>query len=183
MQILFPLTPVPDCFEYRGHPWRTAAAKAQSYTLATLPSTDGCIVDTSCSDLARVMRLPYTTNQKTGRRASIIWRSSHANPALVRWLLDRTPASLWERPAPSTVAPGSPWAAYLPDLTVAGRRFLTEGAEEPGRHKAAAAAMLSLLEQGASEEQILSALSHGARLCEPPLPQPEVTTMVTRRFR
>lgn len=161
-----------------------AASRVMSYWLgwlsARLGSYAGCVIDTSVSDLPRVMRLPFTINQKTGRRASIIETTSKVNESLARRLLTYAPYKVWkDRPAVDVAGGG--WTAYVGHMTRGGRIFLTEGAEEPGRHRAASAAMLSLLDLGCPMEEIKAALRFGGSLCTPVLPASETDPMVERR--
>lgn len=138
----------------------------------------GCVLDTSCSDLPRVMRMPYTINTKTGKRASFIAKTQdiaiHSLPAL---------------PAPDPhmevleIGEGHDWIDYFPHLTVTARKFIQEGHSEPGRHKAAAATMLSLQERGADKRITMDALLTGNAMSPEPLHPREIVTMVDRRFR
>jgi len=139
----------------------------------------GCTIDTSCSDLPRVMRIPNTINVKTGKRAEVIGYPSGP-------VLDPERLAVF---VPMTLPDVHPkivarrWTDFVPHMTVAGRRFLLEGEEEPGRHRQAAAAMLSLLDLGANREQVLAALLYGAKRCRPQLEPKEVFDMVNRRFK
>jgi hypothetical protein len=140
----------------------------------------GCVLDTSCSDLPRVMRLPYTINPKTGLRADFIQVSrEHALPS-PDVILETYPP-----PEPKQIVKceGTHWVEFLPMATVAARRFIEGGTGSGSRHKAATATMLSLMELGCGPGQILSALRMGAVLCNPVLPTREVEDMVFRRFR
>lgn len=142
----------------------------------------GCSIDTSCSDLPRVMRMPNTINQKTR------WYSTGGgimppNADLHGDLISLVPEGTYKMPEPKApIGTLKSWLSYLPHLTVRARKFLEVGEQETQRHYGAAACLLSLIEQGATEGQCLSALSHGAKLCLPPLPQGEVVDMVSRKF-
>lgn len=139
----------------------------------------GCILDTSCSDLPRVMRLPYTINTKTGEKASFISRSH-------QFALDRPPAAALipkQQRTEEIVLGLAHWIEFLPHLTVTARKFIEQGAGRGGRHKGATAAMLSLEEKGATPETIISALKMGAAMSSPPLAEGEVTSMVLRRMQ
>jgi hypothetical protein len=133
---------------------------------------NGCVLDTSCSDLPRVMRLPYTINTKSGFVAKSLGYALEAPPD-VALIQTKTPD-----PIPLGLAH---WVEYLSEITVTARRFIEQGTGRGGRHKAATAAMLSLEEHGASYETIASALRRGAAMSEPPLPISEVENMVRRR--
>lgn len=163
-----------------------AASRAMSYWLGWLNERmggtySGCNIDTSVSDLPRVMRLPFTINQKTGRRSSILECSSGVNVSLAEKLLTYAPYSLWKS-KPILNISFSDWASFIPYMTRGGRIFVTEGSTEPGRHRAAASALLSLLELGCSKNQIKAALYFGGKLCTPVLPDSEIDPMVDRRF-
>ena len=135
----------------------------------------GWAVDTTCSDLARVVRCPGSVNQKTGKRSEIIstirerehfysegsriWRELTLTAKRV---LDFTP------PAPeSAVRAKNPsnLLAVLPHLTIRARAFILRGAESPGRHTACYAACLSLKEAGVPEPNALEWLCWGADRC------------------
>lgn len=178
IQAWYPLAPTPTHSLVN-------APRAQSYWLGRLSSEmghfAGCTLDPSSADLPRVMRLPNTINTKTGRRTRLTRLARGANPLLAQRLLERTPAHIFDIKEPKKSVDMGPWQAYLPLMTVGGRKFLTEGAAEGARHKAATAAMLSLCELGASRSEVLSALLYGAQFCDPPLHSHEVEDMVRRR--
>jgi len=184
LQLLFPLNSF-----LLGPSLRDRVSVTSSYhthALAKLFKDQAFVLDTSCSDLPRPMRMPFTINQKTHNLAVI--REYHmlpANEGLAEALLASIPGEMLvnQQKPPSTTGPLGCWMDYLPFLTRAGRVFLTEGQEAPGRHKAAAAAMLSLLDAGCPVEHILAALAYGAKNCEPPLPQGEVAAMVARKYK
>lgn len=182
LQALYPVTPL--IFDDSGI--RTRLSRALNHLLnrlsTALGTIAGCQLDPSCSDLPRVMRLPFTLNQKTGRRANILkttYDVALPDPRAILDLHDAHPGSVTAQ----RLDPQDHWINYIPHMTAAGRRFLQEGSASPGRHRAATAAMLSLLELGADEPQVLSALRVGAVLCEPPLPHRDIENMVERRFR
>jgi hypothetical protein len=165
-----------------------AAPRAMAYWLGWLfermgGTYSGCNIDTSVSDLPRVMRLPFTINQKTGRRTEIKETTSLKNMSLASKLLTYAPYKVWkEKPAVEALE-GALWIMYLPHMTRGGRVFLTEGAEEPGRHRAASAAMLSLMDLGCDYGQIKAALRFGGQLCTPVLPSSETDDMIKRRMK
>ena len=184
--------PLPRDFELEDVPAvekemtiREAAPRVMSYWLGWLAQRmgtyEGCNIDTSCSDLSRVMRMPFTTNQKTGRRSTILTTTQKVNESLARRLLTYAPYHLFkERPVMTVIGNGC-WTSYVGQMTRGGRIFLTEGSEEPGRHRAASAAMLSLMDLGCDLEQIKAALRFGGALCSPALPASETDQMVERR--
>lgn len=146
----------------------------------------GCTIDTSVSDLPRVMRMPFTKNYKTGREASILPSVYGVNKTLAHKLVSYTPHNLWkepERPEGLDATEDTPWQRFIPFLTVGARIFITEGASEGGRHRQATAALLSLKELGCGKQQTLDALLFGAELCSPKLETREILPMIERHFR
>ena len=140
----------------------------------------GCVLDTSCSDLPRVMRLPFTINPKTGQKAEFLQIGRDHSLPDASVILKAYPP-----PPPKKLlkCEGTHWIDFLPMATVAARKFIEGGTGSGGRHKAATATMLSLMELGCGPGQILNALKMGAVLCNPSLPSREVEDMVFRRFR
>jgi len=137
-------------------------------------------IDTSVSDLARVMRLPYTINQKTGRMATILSSQPGPNVGMAHKLISYAPYKLWAD-RPEVMISNGKWPEYLSSMTRGGRIFLTEGSTEPGRHHAASAAMLSLLDLGCPIDEIKAALRFGGSLCDPILPASDTDAMCERR--
>jgi len=95
----------------------------------------GCRLDTSVSDLPRVMRCPGTINVKTGRMAKFIVATHRKFPGLARTLVEGTPVSVFIEPEVGEVAPGQPWQMVFSHLTRSAQDYLLYGQEEPGRHK------------------------------------------------
>lgn len=153
---------------------RLMARLAQGHTLkqlAALGPVAGCTVDTSCSDLPRVMRMPGSVNQKTGRQA-IILDKGEATPWLSEFLLDRTPPL--PKIVPLGIAGVVPWQKLLPHLTAKAYTFITSGVDEPGRHAACVAAAASLRDYGLDMDAAKQPLLWGASKCNPPLLATEV---------
>lgn len=175
-------------------PLREAAPRAMSFWLnmmkqrmeQQLPDC-GVTIDTSVSDLPRVMRMPYTRNVKTGRETSILRKTLGWNPGLGEKLISYAPYSVWKEDeyADVEMPEGASWHLWLthPGMKVNARIYLTEGVSEGGRHKAATAALLALKELGCPAEQTQAALLWGASLCTPPLQPREITPMIQRHFR
>lgn len=173
---------------------REASSRSMSYWLnllkermeQVLPDC-GVTIDTSVSDLPRVMRLPYTWNFKSNRPTSILRKAEGWNPALGEKLISYTPYNVWRKVEYDAyeMAENATWHHYLthPGMKVNARIYLTEGAHEGGRHKAATAALLSLKELGCNGTQAEAALLWGARLCSPPLESREITPMIDRHFQ
>lgn len=151
---------------------RKAARRAMSYWLGKafndLGAQHGCVLDTSTSDLPRFMRMPFTTNTKTGATATVVQRyTGKANSVLWHKLIHYAPYYLWT-PRPMTpAAGGSGWQTVYSRLNWTAREFLVRGWEEPGRHKAAFATIKELRDVGLSHEKIRDAVMRGASLCTP----------------
>jgi hypothetical protein len=174
-------------------PLRTAVPRAMSYWLEffrarmLLVGQGECAVDTSVSDLPRVMRIPFTVNAKTGQIGELMSYDSGVNVGLAHKLLHYAPYDLWKPKDPILALMNTnettPWDKFLNFMSVGGRVYLTEGAAEGGRHKAAASALLSLHELGCGKEQARSALIWGGQLCTPVLPPREIHPMIERHYR
>jgi hypothetical protein len=173
---------------------REAAPRAMGYWLDTLRSRlaqvipdAGCTIDTCSSDLPRVMRLPWTWNFKTRRPTVLLKTATGPNVGLAHKLITYAPYRIWkEQEAPvglGDVDAETPWQRFVPHLTVGARIFLTEGASEGGRHRQAAAALLSLKELGCGPAQAQAALLWGASLCSPALEPREIMPMIERHWR
>jgi hypothetical protein len=136
----------------------------------------GCLVDTSCSDLSRVVRLPGSTNQKTLRPCVILDTGTPID------LVDKVLACSIPppEPVPCRHVDTSNLAAVLPHLTEAAQRFLTEGAPFGSRHAAAYAAAASLREAGVPLERALNWVCRGGTFCSPPLTSQEDETDLER---
>jgi hypothetical protein len=146
----------------------------------TVGEVSGCMLDTSTSDLPRVMRMPGTVNQKTGRPATILTEGS-VHPGLAQTLVERTPASEFRTQATCEgPVDGRQWQDVLPLLSLTAANFLRGGAAEPGRHKSAVATVYSMKENGLTPEAALAGLIRGAGLCDPPLEDPEWVERVVR---
>jgi len=117
----------------------------------------GSIVDTACTDLPRVVRMPGTFNQKTGREATIL---SGAEPLMSEWWLECQPKpSAPERPV--RPAESLEWIlCTLPDLAV---DYIQNGVELE-RHKACYTAMKSLHEVGVEADVALQLTLKGATM-------------------
>ena len=174
---------------------REAAPRAMSWWLdrlrraveLALPKCE-CTIDTSVSDLPRVMRLPFTWNFKSNQPTTLVREAVVPNRNLAHKLLHYAPYSVW-RPQETyegyEVGDGVPWQKFLnhPGMKVRPRVFLTEGMEYGGRHKAATSALLTLKELGCNAEQTEAALLWGGALCSPPLERKEIAPMIERHFK
>ena len=152
------------------HPWINAESYERGMRgyLAELSKTSdtwapGWIVDTTCSDLARVVRCPGSMNQKTGRRAVVEHMSQDSTdvrdisrysvPDTEHWtngLKLENPQSLSD---------------ILPHLTVTARRFILEGVRSPGRHTACWSTAMTLKSLGVPAPKALEWLMVGSHKC------------------
>lgn len=136
--------------------------------------THGCVVDSTCSDLSRVARLPGTVNQKTGRQAVLFSiRDYTADP----WFLFRYDAEPEERP-PSPPESRSTWPRAFPHLTRTAIDFITEGVEQTRRHKCCYATARSLMEAGVPQPIATEWMFKGAERCDPPLEEEAVERII-----
>lgn len=128
----------------------------------------GCVVDTSCSDLSRVARVPGNFNPKTGKVCALVQAAETSMPAST--FLHNHPAILPTSRATRAEFTGS-WnlARAVPHLTTKGAEFVVSGVRAPGRHAAAFAAAASLAEAGVPEELARLWVLRGAKLCTPML--------------
>src|SRR5258705_779582 len=94
----------------------------------------GCKLDTSVSDLPRVMRVPGTKNIKTGASASVITTQREPYPWLIPFLIKGCPDSVLIDPE-IIVCPGVQWQLVFTKLTPTAQDYIHKGQEEPGRHK------------------------------------------------
>lgn len=126
----------------------------------------GFQVDASCVDLTRLARLPGSTNQKTMEPARVL-RYGKPMPAL--WLLSHAPDDvLVEAVVTAAGPPPKSWPAIAATLTTAAFSFITEGAPEGGRHKAAVACARSLRDAAVAPETARRLLWEGASKCDLP---------------
>lgn len=148
-----------------------------------LPPEYGCKVDTSTSDLPRVMRCPGTVNQKTGRTARILGNGV-LHRGLTSGLVNAVPESVYHEEEVKPLAPGVPWQLVLPTLTMRAKTFITEGWEEPGRHASAQHAAKTMFERGLARDEILKALRRGNALCRPePIGDADILRMVDALYQ
>lgn len=125
-------------------------------------------VDTSCTDLVRLARMPGSVNLKTGRVAYVI-RSGKAKDCA--WLFDERFEPTPTPTPPSLLINNSKlaWWRFISYLTYTAQRFITEGISEPGRHSARVACALSLVEAGVPAQIGHELLVRGMSLCSPVL--------------
>lgn len=136
---------------FEGPITRKIARKVMGYWLNKLSkrfgTQYGCNIDTSCSDLPRVMRMPGTENTKTGKKSQIIIRQKEPYKWLLPMLIGGIPEEiLKEYEHPQRI--GYKWQTVFNLLTKAAQDYLLHGKEEPGRHKVAFHTAKSLSELG-----------------------------------
>lgn len=156
---------------FEGPVSRQIARRTMSYWLKKIAnrvgSVGGCKIDTSCSDLPRVMRMPYTINQKTGREGSIIHIQERAYPWLIPFLIAGTPKEVLYQPETTVVVAGKSWQEVFPRLTKSAQEYLMYGKEEPGRHQVVWHVARSLSEHGVSRDQAAKAIYRANKLRGP----------------
>lgn len=143
-----------------GIEWKWAA-KTMGYWLKKLAAQIGtkneCRVDTSTSDLPRLMRLPGTFNAKTGREARILQVGKGPINGFASIMLDGTPKEVFVEHE-ITSDPGKRWQMYFSDLTREAQQYLLNGREEPGRHRACWHTARKLAECGCSRDEARKAI-------------------------
>jgi hypothetical protein len=167
--------------------------RGMSGYLHTLAPPDGYLVDTTCSDLARVVRCPGSINQKTGMRATIERFPDIGKPLYAQAVMDC--ARYVPEPPAAVCTELTSLNAALPHLNVRTRTFILNGAGFPGRHTACFAAAKNLHELGIIRDRAYEWLLIGAGKCykvtnddeeiwfEPyPLPECEVLRQVQRIY-
>lgn len=97
--------------------------------------TNGCRLDTSVSDLPRVMRCPGTINQKSGRLSRVVVPSRIVYYGLSGELKRQVPDTSLVTAHVVNIVPGQRWQKVWPYLTRSAQTYVTEGQCEPGRHK------------------------------------------------
>jgi hypothetical protein len=156
-------TPVRSADDFRLGMDRSTARRANGYWLKRLDEklgvANGCRIDTSVSDLPRVMRCPGTINMKTGRQAKFVVPSDVVFTGLAQRLVIGTPKRFLVDPEPPEgVAAGQPWQSVYVHLTRMAQGYLSLGQEEPGRHKVMWHTAKKLQELGVTKREARSAL-------------------------
>lgn len=140
----------------------------------------GTRLDTSCSDLARVVRAPGSPNQKTGRIAKVLeWgERNDISGAILALGRQHAPTPRARLNATDSLTLDKVWS----QLTVTARRFIRDGVQEPGRHAGAFATAAALREAGIPEPRALQILHAAARNCVPQLPAPDTERCVRNAY-
>lgn len=167
---------------------RQYISKLQQHWLRKIAKQVGtkfeCRVDTTTSDLPRIMRCPGSINQKTGKMATII-RTCDSLTGIRRRMIDVAPKFTYEPPTERATLPaGLPWQILRPTLTLMAKNFLDYGAEHPGRHKAIHHTAKLLYEKGLDQPEVEKAINSGNKKCRPePLDSKEIHRIINDVFR
>lgn len=155
--------------DYTVH--RATARRVNSYWLKKLDErlrvAYGCRIDTSVSDLPRVMRCPGTFNMKTKRATTFVTAPECCFAGFAHLLTVGTPQEYMIEPETKAVAPGQKWQMVFCHLTKMAQDYLTLGKEEPGRHKVMWHTAKKLAEVGVSRVEARRALSRANKLKGP----------------
>lgn len=147
---------------------RKQARKAMGYWLKRVADSMGvisyCAVDTSTSDLPRLMRCPGTSNKKTGRVARIVHPGYGPLKGLAERIVAMTPEGVFMEPDVSDVKPGRKWQFVMAELTRMAQDYLLNGQAEPGRHKVVWHTAKKLAEVGVYREEARKALLRANKL-------------------
>jgi len=138
----------------------------------------GCRVDTKCSDLARIARVPGSVNQKTGIATTLI-RTAKI-PVDPSFVLRHQPAELTE---PKVKIKSANLLAIWPHLTVTAEEFIFDGRAEPGRHNDAFASGANLAQLGVPIERAREIVLRGSRKCRPKLGFLDTSRAVENAYR
>jgi hypothetical protein len=166
---------------------RKTARRSMGHWLKRLADRIGtmheCKVDSSCSDLPRLMRCPATVNQKTGRETAIICPGSGLHLGYSSLLVTGTPETVYAEPDVNAI-PGRTWQMVFSDLTCTAQNYLQNGQEEPTRHKVLFHTTKKLMEVGCTKAETFKAVSRANGLCgeDQELPIEEVIRIVDQVF-
>lgn len=163
-----------------GEDLRSLCQRATTSFLRLLnPGASGCRVDTSCSDVSRVARMPWSVNQKTKQTAYILSQgASRLDPGLLFEFDPGPPDNSHLPDLNSTTSLGY----VLPYVTLTAARFLSDGVPSPGRHAAAYAAASSLRELNVPKETTELWVTKGGLCCDPPLSPGECIRVVSSAY-
>jgi hypothetical protein len=165
-QLWFLLEPMAPTPENAGRVRAVVKMLAESFGVF-----GGCRIDTSCSDLARLARLPGSINQKTGHMAQIL---VPATPMPGTWLEQVEPLMPPALPESRDLG-GETVVSVLAHISDTAADFLQHGKMEPGRHATCFHTMKSLFEAGVRREGALSLCLLGASRSSPALDACDVT--------
>ena len=141
---------------------RKSARKIMSFWLKRLSdmvgTVHGCRLDTTVSDLPRVMRMPGTINLKTGNTAEILVPSQRVYTGAAQLLAVGVPEAVYLEIEPGQYPVGTPWQVAFPTLTRKAQDYLTKGKVKPGRHETAWHTCKKLQEAGIGKAQARAAI-------------------------
>lgn len=140
----------------------------------------GWIVDTSCSDLARVVRCPGSVNQKSGKRSQVLSKLDPPWPELQ--YLEHYALEVPEPPKPISPTESLNLLGVLPHLNGSSREFILNGATSPGRHRRLYSTTKNLYELGIPKGTALAWVENGCSLCIPSLSLIEACRVVGRVY-
>lgn len=155
------------------------AEQAMAGIIRSVPEQSGWVADTSCSDLARVVRCPGSINQKTGRRA-IVEREAATGPTMNILLEYAEQAPEIQERTP--IANSGSFIQVWPHLTGTAKKFLVNGTGSPGRHSKCFHTAKLLDELGVSKGTAMAWLEVGALRCEPELALSEVGRIIRQVY-
>lgn len=158
-----PLHSEDDRFAWRGATRQFLLSTEREF----VRSASGYRVDTSCSDLSRLVRAPFSINQRTQTKVEVLKTLEHP-PINPTSFLELFPTEKPE-PFPTPKHPSLKWWKSFHLLTTTAQRFIVEGVSEPGRHSAAYATAASLRDTGIGYKIAERLILHGAARCSPPL--------------
>lgn len=144
----------------------TAAVRALFALLCAPGPVHGCTLDTSCSDLARVARLPGSINQKTGRVCGVVTEGEQLSTAAMVRLTQLSQGYSEPLRVPNV---GGSWKSHLHLLPQDVLRFISEGVTEPGRHRMAYKTAAYLKDLGTPELDALRLVGAASGKCRPHL--------------
>lgn len=157
---------------------RGTARRVNGYWLKKLEerlgTVHGCRIDTSVSDLPRVMRCPGTVNVKTGKMAFVDVASDAIYLGLAELMVNLAPRSISAEPPPvMELKPGQRWQKVFPHLTRSAQDYLLYGQAEPGRHKVMWHTIQKFHELGVTREEAQKAIRKANKLKGPKQELPE----------
>lgn len=138
----------------------------------------GCVIDSSCSDLARLARLPGTVNQKTKLPTVLVRPGSEQPAGFLGRFQDLEPKVLCPPPPGLRVT----WPQAVMYLTHTASEFIQHGVEQTRRHKACFATAKSLKEAGVPEKIGTEWILKGSERCDPPLEPSEALRIMKRVY-
>lgn len=157
------------------------AATARNFVLKVserFGQRHGCVIDSSCTDLARLARLPGTVNQKTKETSFIAVIGEEQSAKFLFPFQDLEPVSSCPPP------PGlrTTWPQAVMYLTHTASEFIQHGVEQTRRHKACFATAKSLKEAGVPEEIGIEWILKGSERCDPPLESTEALRILKKVY-